>query len=114
MAVVFFAAFTHQVKLAIAQEGKIVPYVPTPQEVVDRMLELAEVKKGDVVYDLGSGTAESSSPRQKNMVLKRLDSKSTRSASRSPMRISRRPVSRTWSKFGNRIFEPWICPQPPF
>jgi len=37
-----------------AQDGKIVPYVPTPQEVVDRMLELAEVKKGDVVYDLGS------------------------------------------------------------
>ncbi len=55
MALVLFAAFTHQVKLAIAQEGKIVPYVPTPQEVVDRMLELAEVKKGDVVYDLGSG-----------------------------------------------------------
>jgi hypothetical protein len=38
-----------------AQEGKIVPYVPTPQEVVDKMLELAQVKKGDVVYDLGSG-----------------------------------------------------------
>ncbi|HEX2229895.1 MAG TPA: methyltransferase domain-containing protein, partial [Candidatus Binatia bacterium] len=38
-----------------AQGGKIVPYVPTPQEVVDRMLELAQVKKGDVVYDLGSG-----------------------------------------------------------
>jgi tRNA G37 N-methylase Trm5 len=38
-----------------AQEGKIVPYVPTPQEVVDRMLELAQVKKGDVVFDLGSG-----------------------------------------------------------
>lgn len=32
-----------------------VPFVPTPPEVVDRMLELAEVKKGDVVYDLGSG-----------------------------------------------------------
>ena len=32
-----------------------VPFVPTPLEVVDRMLELAEVKKGDVVYDLGSG-----------------------------------------------------------
>ena len=41
--------------LARAQEGKIVPYVPTPQEVVDRMLDLAQVKKGDVVYDLGSG-----------------------------------------------------------
>jgi tRNA G37 N-methylase Trm5 len=38
-----------------AQNGKIVPYVPTPQEVVERMLELAEVKQGDVVYDLGSG-----------------------------------------------------------
>ena len=34
---------------------KIVPFVPTPQEVVERMLELAQVKKGDVVYDLGSG-----------------------------------------------------------
>jgi SAM-dependent methyltransferase len=42
-------------KLAEAQEGKIVPYVPTPQKVVDRMLELAQVKRGDVVYDLGSG-----------------------------------------------------------
>ncbi len=32
-----------------------VPFVPTPPEVVDRMLEIAEVKKGDVLYDLGSG-----------------------------------------------------------
>jgi cyclopropane fatty-acyl-phospholipid synthase-like methyltransferase len=32
-----------------------IPFVPTPIEVVDRMLELAEVKKGDVLYDLGSG-----------------------------------------------------------
>jgi tRNA G37 N-methylase Trm5 len=30
-------------------------FVPTPQEVVDKMLELAEVKKDDVVYDLGCG-----------------------------------------------------------
>jgi predicted RNA methylase len=47
------AVFNHGV--AQAQEGKIVPYVPTPQEVVDRMLELAQIKKGDLVYDLGSG-----------------------------------------------------------
>ena len=32
-----------------------VPYVPTPMEVVERMLEMAEVKEGDLVYDLGSG-----------------------------------------------------------
>ncbi len=30
-------------------------YVPTPQLVVDKMLEMAEVKPGDVVYDLGCG-----------------------------------------------------------
>jgi hypothetical protein len=41
--------------LAQSEDKKIVPYVPTPQEVVDRMLEIAQVKKGDVVYDLGSG-----------------------------------------------------------
>lgn len=32
-----------------------VPYVPTPQEVVDRMLTIAKVNKNDVLYDLGSG-----------------------------------------------------------
>ena len=30
-------------------------FVPTPQKVVEKMLELAEVKPGDVVYDLGCG-----------------------------------------------------------
>jgi len=33
----------------------VVPYVPTPQKVVDEMLKLAAVKEGDVVYDLGCG-----------------------------------------------------------
>ncbi len=32
-----------------------VPYVTTPPDVVAAMLDLAEVKPGDVVYDLGSG-----------------------------------------------------------
>jgi cyclopropane fatty-acyl-phospholipid synthase-like methyltransferase len=32
-----------------------VPFVPTPPEVIDRMLEMAQVKSGDVIYDLGSG-----------------------------------------------------------
>ena len=32
-----------------------VPFVPTPQVVVDEMLRLAAVRPNDVVYDLGSG-----------------------------------------------------------
>jgi len=32
-----------------------VPYVPTPNAVVDKMLEMAKVGKDDVVYDLGCG-----------------------------------------------------------
>jgi hypothetical protein len=32
-----------------------VPYVPTPPEVVDRMLEMARVQSNDIIYDLGSG-----------------------------------------------------------
>src|SRR5712675_1257095 len=31
------------------------PYVPTPQAVVDRMLDMAQVKASDLVIDLGSG-----------------------------------------------------------
>ncbi len=30
-------------------------FVPTPQDVVDKMLELAQVTKDDLVYDLGCG-----------------------------------------------------------
>jgi SAM-dependent methyltransferase len=32
-----------------------VPYVPTPQRVVDAMLQMAQVKGNDILYDLGSG-----------------------------------------------------------
>lgn len=33
----------------------LAPFVPSPQLVVDRMLEAAEIKPGETVYDLGSG-----------------------------------------------------------
>lgn len=33
----------------------LAPYVPTPEDVVDRMLTLAGVTRDDVVYDLGCG-----------------------------------------------------------
>lgn len=58
----FTARFTTPVAVDVAHaqdsifdNKKIVPFVPSPQVVVDKMVELAGVKKGDVVYDLGSG-----------------------------------------------------------
>src|SRR5690348_17657315 len=39
---------------AISQQPDVI-YVPTPQALVDEMLKLAGVHKGDVLYDLGSG-----------------------------------------------------------
>src|SRR5712692_4014040 len=37
------------------QEGKDVVWIPTPQVVVDRMLDMARVGPRDFVMDLGSG-----------------------------------------------------------
>ena len=39
----------------VGQAGKDVIWVPTPDEVVDRMLRMAQVGPNDVVYDLGAG-----------------------------------------------------------
>ena len=33
----------------------LAPYIPTPQVLVEKILEAGHVKPGDVVYDLGSG-----------------------------------------------------------
>ena len=56
-AVILCGFLLNGLNFAGAQVGpnEEIPFVPTPIEVIDRMLELAEVKKGDVVYDLGSG-----------------------------------------------------------
>jgi cyclopropane fatty-acyl-phospholipid synthase-like methyltransferase len=40
---------------ATAEFQEEIPFVPTPVEVVDKMLEMAKVQKNDVLYDLGSG-----------------------------------------------------------
>lgn len=45
---------------ALAQDTEVkpkldVPYVPTPQAVVDKMLEIGKVTRRDVLYDLGCG-----------------------------------------------------------
>ncbi len=40
---------------SVGQAGKDVIWVPTPQELVDKMMELAKVTASDIVVDLGSG-----------------------------------------------------------
>lgn len=42
-------------KPQVGQSGKDVVWVPTPDEVVQRMLRMAKVTPQDVVYDLGAG-----------------------------------------------------------
>ena len=39
----------------VGQQGKDVVWVPTPQELVDKMLEIAKVTPSDFLIDLGSG-----------------------------------------------------------
>src|SRR6186713_936813 len=40
---------------SVGQAGKDVVWVPTPQAVVDKMLDMAKLTKDDIHYDLGSG-----------------------------------------------------------
>jgi SAM-dependent methyltransferase len=52
------AAFLWTALLAVGQQPKRTPdihFVPTPDDVVEAMLRLAEVGQNDIVYDLGSG-----------------------------------------------------------
>ena len=42
----------------VGQAGKDVIWVPTPDEVVNRMLRMAQVTKDDLVYDLGAGNGK--------------------------------------------------------
>jgi len=49
------AAIVLAAPAAAREQQPDVIFVPTPYEVVDEMLRLAKVKKGDVLYDLGSG-----------------------------------------------------------
>jgi hypothetical protein len=52
---------------ALAQDprpftNKLAPYVASPARVVDLMLELAKIKPGETVYDLGSGDHDPAIP----------------------------------------------------
>jgi len=53
------AALMPVAPVAAAEESEkpdhLVPYVPTPLDVVEEMLKMADVKSSDVVFDLGCG-----------------------------------------------------------
>ncbi|MGE4338538.1 MAG: cyclopropane-fatty-acyl-phospholipid synthase family protein, partial [Pigmentiphaga sp.] len=56
----FLLATTAQAQVSqfeprVGQEGKDVVWVPTPQTLVERMLDIADVKPGEFLIDLGSG-----------------------------------------------------------
>ncbi len=38
-----------------AQDAKLAPYYPTPETIVEKMLQLGGLKAGEKMYDLGSG-----------------------------------------------------------
>jgi predicted RNA methylase len=51
-AILSLPAFSQQ-QFGVAEN--LAPYIPTPQTIVEKMLEAGRVKTGDMVYDLGSG-----------------------------------------------------------
>src|SRR4029079_18409741 len=55
IAALLHAQTTDTYKPTVGQAGKDVVWVPTPQELVDTMLDMAKVTPQDLVMDLGSG-----------------------------------------------------------
>src|SRR5579872_5764987 len=54
----FFLALSGCALLALAQDPpaeKLAPYYPTPETIVDKMLQLGGLKAGEKMFDLGSG-----------------------------------------------------------
>jgi Cyclopropane fatty acid synthase and related methyltransferases len=48
-----FALIASMARMSFAQDT--IPFVPSPMHVVHKMLEVAEIKSGDILYDMGSG-----------------------------------------------------------
>jgi len=51
LVVLLLILVTHRVNLA----QETIPFVPSPMHVVHKMIEVAEIQKGDILYDMGSG-----------------------------------------------------------
>jgi protein-L-isoaspartate O-methyltransferase len=51
----FLFALLTVLPAALAQDAKLAPYYPTPETIVEKMLQLGGLKAGEKVFDLGSG-----------------------------------------------------------
>ena len=54
-AVLFTLSISSLVLLRAQKDDQLAPYYPTPQTVVDKMLQLGGLKAGEKMFDLGSG-----------------------------------------------------------
>ena len=91
--------------LASAQQTSRAPvrapdvvYIPTPRQVVAAMLQMANVGKTDIVYDLGSGDG-------------RIVIAAVKDFGAAPTRTLAGPVSATACRFGNKIYSRPISPR---
>ena len=55
LALLFIVAIQGRAQEEAKERVSLAPYVPSPMEIVDKMLEMAGVTSKDVVYDLGCG-----------------------------------------------------------
>ena len=72
-------------------------YVPTPQPVVEAMLEIAGVKKGDILYDLGSGDGRIPITAARKFGIRAIEIDIDPERSTRPTPTPGRPVSPIWS-----------------
>jgi precorrin-6B methylase 2 len=73
-------------------------YVPTPQEVVEAMLKMADVKSTDIVYDLGSGDG-----RIPITAVEKFGARSAVGIDIDPQRIKEANANLAKSKAGDRV-----------
>jgi protein-L-isoaspartate O-methyltransferase len=54
-AAVALAILSVSISGQVKETEKLAPYYPTPPSIVEKMLKLGELKKGETMFDLGSG-----------------------------------------------------------
>ena len=87
-------------------------YVPTPQDVVEKMLAAAHIGKDDVVYDLGSGDGRIVIEAAKKYHCKAIGLEIDRDLVTLSRERIRSPISRSWSSSGTRTSSPRISVTP--